>query len=253
MKKNGLLVSLFVSVLCCSGCTEYGAWDVFEDLQNPTGPPILTATDVLDSLYARYTFDDSGSPGTDDSANGLDGTVNGASWVVDSIRGAVLEFNGSSDYVELPVITGAAAAFTMMTWVKISSLPSSQAIYNVDALSPRGVQLSICGTGKLKVSIEGHTPQDVSSSHTFTATDFGHWFHLATVYDETAQSATIYVDGVQDKVALYTAVTNPKLGSARIGGWSGGGRWFDGRMDDLRVYSRALTALEISAVYTASQ
>ena len=43
--------------------------------------------DILDSLLARYTFDNNALPGNDDSGNGLHGTPNGTTWVDDPSRG----------------------------------------------------------------------------------------------------------------------------------------------------------------------
>jgi hypothetical protein len=74
---------------------------------------------VLDSLYARYTFDNPASPQTDDSGNGLDGPLTGSTWVNDPTRGAVLSFNGAGDWMAVPSIDSLASAFSVTAWIHL--------------------------------------------------------------------------------------------------------------------------------------
>jgi hypothetical protein len=83
----------------------------------------------------------------------------------------------------------------------------------------------------------------------------GQWHHIAVVFDSDSDpdtsDLTLYVDGVAESVsylglrAINTAAeTDVYLGS-RLGGAS---YLFSGLMDDVRIYSRALTAAEIAAM-----
>jgi hypothetical protein len=104
---------MLAACLCC--CSGYGAWDLFGLLgSEPAG-----AADVLDSLYARYTFDNPASPQTDDSGNGLDGPLTGSTWVNDPTRGAVLSFNGAGDWMAVPSIDSLASAFSVTAWIHL--------------------------------------------------------------------------------------------------------------------------------------
>ncbi|MCI0591228.1 MAG: LamG domain-containing protein, partial [Gammaproteobacteria bacterium] len=71
------------------------------------------------------------------------------------------------------------------------------------------------------------------------------WVHLAGTYD--GKTERLYVDGVQVgslKVSGNIQVTD---GVLRIGGNSPWGEYFNGRIDEIRVYDRALTAAEIQS------
>jgi hypothetical protein len=57
---EAMLAAMVMVASCLAGCTRYGAWDLLALL----GGGAEGTGDVLDSLYVRYTFDDSGSPGT---------------------------------------------------------------------------------------------------------------------------------------------------------------------------------------------
>jgi hypothetical protein len=209
---------------------------------------------VLDSLFARYTFDSSISPETDDSGSLRDGTINGALWVNDGLRGGVLEFDGLSSYMVIPSISGGTPELTFSSWINLASLPSTlSAIYAVDQWSPQGFHYNLRFSGAVEAGVEGNTPVAVQSNRSFGAGDFGQWFHIAVVYDSTAMTTQIYIDGALDNSVAHTAVYDARLLLARIGGYSGSARWFDGRMDDVRLYSRALSGSEINRVYNATK
>ena len=70
------------------------------------------------------------------------------------------------------------------------------------------------------------------------------WSHLAVTYDNTA--LRLYVNGT---LVATTAVSGPipvSTGVLRMGGNSIWGEWFSGKLDDVRIYNRALSAGEIA-------
>ena len=234
-------VSLFVLLL--SACTETGSWDFLRNFN--------------DSLLARYSFDSIMNPGLDDSGNGFNGTLqNGALWVDDPVRGGVLRFDGVDDYMSIPTIAGGVPQLTFSVWTKTVGLSSRSAIYNADSYSPRGlhINLDVPGvTADIGFSIEGNIPENQLSAYGFVPGDLGQWFHIATVYDSSAQVVKFYVNGTLNHTETYTTAGNPKISAGWVGGWSGGSRWYDGYMDDLRFYSRTLSDTDIMAVYLANQ
>jgi hypothetical protein len=70
------------------------------------------------------------------------------------------------------------------------------------------------------------------------------WTHLASTYDGT--TLRLYVNGVQAATKAVTGAIKVSTGVLRIGGngtWND--EWFSGLIDEVRVYSRALTAAQI--------
>lgn len=237
---RGLQIIGFVFfILCLSACTDMGSWDYLK---------IIGKGDVLDSLYARYSFDDGVNPADDVSENGLHGTMmNQAARVLDGERGAVLELDGIDDYVSLPTITGGAAEMTISAWVKITSIPVTfSAIYAVSAFSPRGLHFQITDSGVLRTGIHSNVLVNVDSAYSFNPGGLNTWIHVAAVYSSSASTMQIYVNGILDQTGSYSTVNDVNLGAARIGSWSGDpARMFPGRIDDLRLYSRTLSSKEV--------
>jgi hypothetical protein len=69
------------------------------------------------------------------------------------------------------------------------------------------------------------------------------WSHLAATYDGT--TLRLYVNGVQVATRAMTAPLLTSSGALRLGGNSVWGEYFQGRLDEVRLYNRALTAAEI--------
>jgi hypothetical protein len=75
----------------------------------------------------------------------------------------------------------------------------------------------------------------------------GAWVHLATTYDGTTQR--VFVNGVEVSNAAATGAIDAGAGNLRIGGndvWAG--EYYQGLIDEVRIYNRALTAAEINAI-----
>ena len=77
------------------------------------------------------------------------------------------------------------------------------------------------------------------------------WYHVAGVYNASARTLDIYVNGVLNNGTLSGTVPASQINSAvnvNIGRRSGGGGYyFNGVIDDVRIYNRALSQAEIQA------
>jgi hypothetical protein len=71
------------------------------------------------------------------------------------------------------------------------------------------------------------------------------WTHLAATYDGTAQR--LYVNGVQVSTRAQTGQVSTSTSPLRLGGNASYGEYFQGRIDEVRLYNRALTAAQIQA------
>lgn len=113
------------------------------------------------------------------------------------------------------------------------------------------------GTIRMRVKSAGSCGGDAAalSSNSTTLND-GNWHHFATVVTtDTVTSGnntiTLYIDGVLDQGTIsrngsgYGAVAQ----NLRIGYTEGGGGYFNGSIDEVRIYNTALTAAQIQALY----
>jgi hypothetical protein len=71
------------------------------------------------------------------------------------------------------------------------------------------------------------------------------WHHV--VGTQTGTTATVYIDGVQCNTGAVTAINNG-TDTVEIGRFRGG-YYFNGKIDDVRIYNRALTAEEVQSLY----
>jgi Concanavalin A-like lectin/glucanases superfamily len=82
------------------------------------------------------------------------------------------------------------------------------------------------------------------------------WAHIAVVYDglasDTAQRGRLYVNGTLDKTSSADPVLSSNVEDVLVGNLPGGGNTFIGRIDEVVIWTRALSAAEISALAQAT-
>jgi hypothetical protein len=71
------------------------------------------------------------------------------------------------------------------------------------------------------------------------------WAHLATTYDGT--TLRLFINGVQVSSRTVSTSIAASTGALRIGGNKVWGEYFKGRIDEVRVYNRALSGTEVTA------
>src|SRR5437868_3392260 len=201
------------------------------------------------SLVAAYSFDDVvGSSVTDDSANGTLGTISGAS-LVPGHSGSALSFNGTSSWLTVPDSSALdlSSAMTLEAWVEPTAAQGTArrfivgkegtgelayGLYSNTGMSTPAGGLSLNGGGAGEQIARGPTMLPVGS-----------WSHLAVTYD--GATVSLYVNGTDVADVPATGNIDATTGALRIGGNSVLGEYFNGLIDDLRVYNRPLSATEI--------
>jgi hypothetical protein len=192
----------------------------------------------------------------DSAVDGNHGSAMYSTWlpavVSDSERGQVGSFTGINDYIAVPgdgtlqAVTG--TSFTFAGWAKAAAVPvgnpytllrrpygfpSRTALqYDIN----KAFQFSITNTAAQQTTVTDPGPYEP-----------GVWHHLAGVADDTSKTITIYVDGLAKGVNTYTG-TLFDLGTELYSI----GQSFKGRLDDARIFDRALTAEQVGAVYANS-
>lgn len=230
-----------------------------------------TGTGRLDSGLALYWALDNGSgtSATDSSTNGNTGTLTNmedpGDWTTGQIGGA-LDFDGTNEYVTLAdpasgvLDFDAGTHYTLSGWFNRDTFTTDDVIMakrNGTGTSHEGYIVYVDdSTDKLTFevcndcSLFGNEYQ-LESVSTFTATG---WHHFAVVWDDSGASNTkLYINGVAE--AATATGTFSSIGSIansldfRIGAESDNGSPFDGKLDEMRVYSRSLSADEVGQLY----
>ena len=199
-------------------------------------------------LVAAYGFDEaSGLTATDRSPNGNTGTISGATRALAGRFGGALSFDGVNDWVtvadaaSLDLTTG----MTLEAWVRPSAAGTA---WRTVLLKEQ--------PGNLVYALYSNEGSNRPSGHVFVGGDrdtrggaasvpLNAWTHLAATYDGTA--LRLFVNGTQSSTVALTGAMAGSTGALRIGGNAVWPEWFQGLVDEVRVYNRALTAAQIQA------
>jgi len=215
-------------------------------------------------LVASYGFDaGSGTTVADDSGTGNNGTISGATWTPNGKNGGALDFDGTNDSVSIPGTTSTLAMTTGMTlsaWVKPRDIAGlNQQIIGRDSLSLGGSAWSLnadSASQKPGFTVFAQNPSTgTTTSGTASGTAAltnGDWAHLTGVW--TGSIMSLYVNGTLVGFGSVSGNVVNTGEAIKIGGTSVGGvaKYFDGLIDDVRIYNRALSSAEILDDYNTS-
>ncbi|SDH54650.1 Glucose/arabinose dehydrogenase, beta-propeller fold [Actinokineospora alba] len=195
---------------------------------------------------ASYNFDEgSGTTLNDRTGKGHTGTLAGPLWSAAGRYGGALSFDGTNDLVTIADANDLdlTSAMTLEGWVR----PAGSADWRTVLLKeqPGGLNYALYSdnaasrpAGYIRV---GSSDRGVTGP---SAVPQNAWTHLAMTYDGTTMR--LYVNGTQVSTAAVTGAAATSTSALRIGGNAVWGEYFNGLIDDVRVYGRVLTQPEIS-------
>ena len=210
----------------------------------------LNPRDITSGLVAYYPFNGNAN---DTSGNGFGGTVVGAALANDRFGNSnrCFEFNGSDNYIET------SAQFPS------GNTPKSFSFWFNPSMLKRGWMLSggldydgqafgaFFESANGSLVFHGNGGNADLALGNLTLTD--KWSHIAVTYD--GLNLRGYINGLltaQREVALQTSLSNIKIGCRQNPlGEALGDAFFKGKLDDVRIYNRALTAKEVAALYNS--
>ncbi len=141
--------------------------------------------------------------------------------------------------------------FSYSVWFKLSGSQQTRTIIGRHNDATGGASLGIddAAADRLKFHLNSYASQRVNSTGTFND---GRWHHAVGTWD--GDILRLYVDGVLDASSdVSNTLTFPAL-NFQIGRWVGGSsQYFNGQIDDPRVYNRALSATEVADLYRQNQ
>lgn len=229
---------------------------------------IPASGDITTGLVGWWKFDEgSGSTAADSSVTGLTGNlVNSPSWVTGKIGPYALSFNGSTNYVRMTSTPSsfdfANTTFTVSAWFKSSSAATGIIIAKGASASGPGwyIRINEGSAGHVR-ALTKQTTGGVAAGRPSAGSGYidGNWHQVAAVIrtDTTTLGnniINIYMDGVLDngtadaQVSPYVVSTDDISVGARAVP-SAPAAFLNGSVDDVRIYNRGLTALDIAALY----
>ncbi len=198
---------------------------------------------VVSGLVAVYGFEETaGTIARDTSGSGSHGTIRGATRAPGRF-GRALSFDGVNDVVTVPdAATLDSPYVTVSAWVFPTALSGWRTAVMKEA--PAGMVYSLyahdnapnpamtIGIGGVDHATSGDAPLPLNV-----------WSHLAATYD--GATVRLFVNGKQVRTSAVRGTLPASANPLRIGGNSLWGEYFSGTIDEVRVYNRALSAVEI--------
>jgi hypothetical protein len=194
------------------------------------------------ALVGWWTFDEgSGALAQDSSANANNGTVAGGVTWIPGVYGTALNFNGTDAYVGTgKSLLNNVADFTMAGWVMARNAGSSRiGLFGQNDLVEMGFMGGNCEVWSA-ASGTTNTPWGFANTE---------WHHIAVIDSGTAMQ--IYFDGQVRTTGAGAATHATSSYSFNIGGggiWDDSGNWFDGQIDDVALFHRALAEEEVQVI-----
>jgi prepilin-type N-terminal cleavage/methylation domain-containing protein len=200
---------------------------------------------AFDEGTSTIAYDSSGNNATGSWAGTQTGT-NGY-YSAGKIGNWAGSFDGSTDYVINNQTINTSIA-TVAAWIYLSALPTSTRYIAGFAQGNNAVlydkDLLINSSGTIYFYVEGG-PTSASAIPT------NQWVYLVGVANGINDS--LYINGVQVGSGIGIAFTGYSGPDILVGGHTGNGGYFSGLIDDVRIYNRALSAAEISAMYNGGK
>ncbi|MEK7562872.1 MAG: LamG domain-containing protein, partial [Patescibacteria group bacterium] len=219
--------------------------------------PALAAQVSADSLVGYWKFDEtSGTSAADSSGDGNSGTHTNSPTISTDVpttaftNGRSLSFDGTDDYVDAgnsSTLQAGTQNWTISSWVKTSTTTRRALISSVDAAA-LGFYVDVLATGPVRTGFEGPDDNFVYRDSSVNVND-NVWRNVVVTWNFSTKALSVYIDGIDRTTGGGTAgtVTNVLNGSSiKIGETLLSSDPFSGVLDDVRIYSRALSAGEIA-------
>src|SRR5262245_58373934 len=199
------------------------------------------------TLIAAYSFNEGGGATVhDSSSSGNNGVATDATWAAGNTGGA-LSFNGTSSWVTVPdsATLDLTSGFTLEAWVKPAAAMGTawetimfkerpgDPVYALYANSDTGAPASVMSTTTA-----------ITDARDIVSIQPGIWTHLASTW--AGSTLRFFVNGTQVGSRSVTGTLPVSTGALRLGGNGVRGEYFNGLIDDVRIYTRSMSAANIA-------
>ena len=215
---------------------------------------ICYSQSLTDSLIALYCFDGNAN----DNYNLNHCTVNGASLTTDRF-GAVNKayyFNGTSAFIELPSKNWIPDNFSLTGWIKVDTLKYFERFFEFgNGVNSENVFYSFTTSSQLSSFTihdcnNGSWYQRIQPTNTFPTNI---WTHIGITFNNSNDSVHIYLNSFlwfKGKLFPQTCNTFKTMNYFGKSGFSNNpDSYFKGKMDDIRIYNRVISEIEVANIY----
>ncbi len=220
-----------------------GLYDISKPDATNSASSQAQGTGRLDSgLIGYWALDENtGTSATDTSTNGNNGTLTGGpTWTTGQI-GSAVDFDGVDDNIATPSVRGVVNATTSV-WIRPDSVTGTHTVIRHD--NNFGIDLA---NDEIRWYWEGG-----SAYHDTTAANLstGQWYHIVGTYFSggSSNNVQVYVNGVAQTLSNDDETNTPSASSGVVASsWLGS--YYDGQLDEVRIYDRTLSPDEVWQLY----
>ncbi len=202
------------------------------------------------AMFGHWKFNETGGTTAADSAGANPGTVVGGGWAVGKINNAVSLVGAGNSYVTLPTgVVSTLTNFTIATWVYVDANLNWARLFDFGSGTTSYMFLApVSGGNTVRYAINTGSGEQQLNGPALSAAA---WHHLAVTLSGT--TGKLYVDGVAVYTTNNMTLKPSSLGSTTLN-YIGKSQFPDpllnGLVDDFRLYNRALTNSEITALFS---
>ena len=213
----------------------------------------------LDECQGNIAYDWSGIGNTGTIIIGASGTQNSlgtcsigtsAAWTNGATGklNSSLNFDGTDDYIDTSnQVLKDNSPFTYSIWIKFSSSQTAKTIMGRHTNAGGGSSIGIddSSANKIKFHLNDYSTQRINSTMTLNDNT---WHHITGTWDGV--NLKLYVDGKLNTSSTPSSTLTFPLVNTQIGRWVGGAsQYFNGQIDDARIYNYALTPEQVKTLY----
>ncbi|MES2475842.1 MAG: LamG-like jellyroll fold domain-containing protein [Verrucomicrobiota bacterium] len=200
----------------------------------------------LDNVDFRYDFDGN----TNDAIGSANGKADGGPVYAAGKGGQAIDLDGTDDFVTAPYHVANSDDITVAAWINWDGGSNWQRVFDFGNSTSQNFMLTPKSSDNTMrfVIVNGGAEQQLNTAVPAT----GQWVHLAVTLN--GNTGRLYVNGAE---ATSGAISINPSDISPTKNYIGKSNWpdplFNGRIDDFRVYNRALSAGEIGALQTINQ
>lgn len=213
------------------------------------GNVVLSNGNLQDGLVAWWSMDgfSASTNVSDHSGRGHTGVVVNGGGLIDGKFGKSFNSDYVDDYISITDHDDfdIVQNFTISAWINMNA---NSVNYEYILSKNNDSFLLAVNNGKLSFSIDESAASWLQGT---TDVDDGNWHHVLVLRNGTSRS--VYVNGVLENTGSATGNNGVGFASIDIGRRSSSSEFFNGYIDDVRIYNRALSNKEVHALYTFNQ
>jgi hypothetical protein len=217
---------------------------------------------MMSGLIGFWQFDElTGTIANDSSGNGRFGNMYGGAVAKDlkvsagCITGGCAMFNGDVDYIDIGTSSafGDSSGVSIVAWVRYDGVFAGgkfpRIFSNLTGSNYNGMELALDDTASNKLYFQVGNSNTLNNAFADTAIATSSWYHVVGTYDGSTGKIYINSELQEDTFSASNAIGASSL-NFWIGGWPGsaGNNW-NGLIDEVRIYNRAISAEEVQSIY----